>query len=252
MTVTRRKATKKRRKKKTTRKSKEGAMTNSDTAMAALDTWATPAVSSSDIVIPRLLAMQGLSEMVIDGKAKFGEFRESLSGKLLGSLEKPVEFIPFFLDKKWIVEVKKPGGKFEYSRIEKVTPLNEAHPFECDGLGDEKEKWTKVYEFYVLLPGEVELGASLPYILSFSRTSFRAGRKLLTQMYVTNRAAKKVPAAQVMSLVGKKTENDQGTFVVMDVKTSRAAKDEEVKAAYDWMKTIQSGASKADGEEVPF
>ena len=44
-----------------------------------LGEWGIPEVMSSDILIPKILPMQPLSELVTDDKALAGEFRDSVS-----------------------------------------------------------------------------------------------------------------------------------------------------------------------------
>ena len=64
-----------------------------------LNAWGDAPVSARDIIIPKILAMQGLSELVTDGKAKFGDFVDSVTHQVLGSIDKPLEFVPFHMTK---------------------------------------------------------------------------------------------------------------------------------------------------------
>ena len=76
--------------------------------------------SASDIQIPRLLICQPGSPAVVDGDAKFGEYRSNLDMSLLGSDKKPLEFIPISLYKVWHI---KEGS--DLKDVVKVTPQNE-------------------------------------------------------------------------------------------------------------------------------
>jgi len=77
-------------------------------------------------------------------------------------------------------------------------------------------------DFYLLVPAEVEAGTELPYVVTFKRTSLKAGKKLAMQMFVRNFQAGKVPAAIVHDLSGKSVQNDDGEYVVSDVTKKRS------------------------------
>jgi hypothetical protein len=210
-----------------------------------LDDWGQSEISSKDIVIPKILAMQGLSELVSEGKAKLGDFVDSISGEVLGSIEKPVEFVPFHMEKVWIISVKKKGeSKFEFDRYEPVTPQNMDYPFEAQ-VGDDMVKYEYTLQFYVLLPHDT----SMPYVLSFKSTSLRSGKVLSTQMYVRNRAAGLTPPSYTMLLGGKKEKNDKGTFIVMDTRVKGRTPAELETECLNWYKVIKAGGAKVAAEK---
>ena len=213
-----------------------------------LEGWGeAPAVDADDIVIPKILAMQGLSQLVADGVAKYGEFRDSVDHKLIGSCDEPFEFIPLHMEKVWIV-FKKVDGKETFDTIIPVTAENRTAALNetVQGVGIRRDL---TYNFYVLLPGELKDGGAIPYLISFRRTSSKAGKVLATQMYMKNRAIGKSPAAKVMKLIGNKTKNDFGNFVVMDVTSGRDANADEQQVALDWYKTINKSKTKVDNSD---
>lgn len=210
-----------------------------------LDDWGQGDISSRDLIIPKILAMQGLSDLVTEGKAKIGDFVDSVAGTVLGSIEKPLEFIPFHMEKVWIISKRKKGeSKYEFDRYEAVTAQNQDYPFE-ETVGEEEIKYEYTLQFYVLLPSDT----SMPYVLSFKSTSLRSGKVLSTQMYIRNRAAGLVPPAYVIELGGKKEKNDKGTFVVMDVKPKSKTPDALISECLNWLKVIKSGAHKVAAEK---
>lgn len=213
-------------------------------ATMSMDAFGDGGVTSSDIVIPKILAMQGLSNLVTEGKAAFGDFAESLSGTVIGNIDSPIEIIPFHLHKVWI-RSKWNGKKFEFVSMEDVTAANENYPWE-EVVGGEKFKNEKCFNFYCLRPDDM----TLPYIVGFKSTSLKAGKQLATQMYVKNKADGKVPPAKVISLGGTRKKNDDGTFVVLDISAKRDSTTEEIMECLNWFKTIKSGATKADNSDV--
>lgn len=215
-----------------------------------LNAWGVPAmnINARDIQIPKILAMQPGSNAVTAGEAKFGEFRDSLSGNLVGDVKNPIDFIPFFMEKVFVV-MRLDKGQYKFNRQVPIVPAIEDHDFEHKE-GEWQEKWYRTLNFYVLLPQEVADGSAIPYILSFRSSSARAGQKLATTMYMKNLKAGKTPPAMTMSLSGATQKNDKGTFVVMDVKEKRASTSEEIASAFEWVKTVLSGRVKVDHSDL--
>ena len=223
-------------------KKKESAVANQE----LMEAWGTPTVSSKDIIIPKILCMQGLSELVMDDDhpAKMGDFVDSMTNEIIGDYnKKPVAFIPFHLHKVWIIS-KKTGSDFEFDRIEDVTPMNEGKPW-TEVINGVEYKNEYTMNFYVLRPEDM----SLPYIISFKGMSGKAGKILSTQMFVRNAAAGKIPPAYVMELSGSKDKNDKGTFITLATKVSRESTSAEVEAAFTWFKTVQAGQVKSHEEQ---
>lgn len=215
----------------------------------SVDAWGAPEIGSQDILIPKILLMQGLSQFVADGVAQIGEFRDSVSSAMLGNVATPIHFIPVHIDKTWVLS-KKTGDRFKYQTMIPVTRDNES--MEWEYTDEEGVLCRRDYTMtcYCLLPSDVAAGLPMPYTISFRRTSMRAGKKLFTQMYIRNRQAGQVPPAQVMELSAKREKNDQGTYMVLDIAPVRPASQEEVIAAFDLYKTIQGGSVKVDHSDI--
>lgn len=215
------------------------------TASMDMGAWGTPQVSASDIIIPKILCMQGLSVLVADDKAKMGDLVDSMTQEVIGNCaKKPVQFIPFHMEKILIVS-KLVGTDYSFDHIENVTSENENRPYE-EVIGPDTFKNEFAMNFYVLRPEDM----SLPYIISFKGMSRKAGKILATQMFVRNAAAGKIPPAFVMELSGTKTKNDKGTFYVLESKAVRESSQEEVNSAFTWYKTVNSGGVKAHEDSV--
>lgn len=221
-----------------------------------LDAWGGgQTVTANDIIIPKILPLQYMSEKLKKKQGEYGEFRDTINNHLFGDLKTPFEFIPFYMEKKWIefdmVPQKAGASKREFKQIVKIqdNPMlpgyNDELPLSEPGI--ERDR---IMDFYVLIPSEVKAGEALPYVLSFRRTSLKAGKKLAHQMFIRNRVAKKVPAATVMLLSGNSVQNDQGEFVVQDVSVSRAATPEELVAAKHWFDMVGKGAVKVDDSDL--
>lgn len=212
-------------------------------------------VGSNDVVIPKILPMQGLSDMVVEEKAKIGEFRDSLSGDLLGSIADPMVIVPFYVQKAWDILEEDDEGDFKWTETIPLieNPLeagyNDNLPWE-DTVNGIKIKRVRRMNFFVLVPKEMEKGNSIPYILSFKSTSLREGKKLFTQMYVRNAKARKAPCAYAFVLGGTKQKNEKGTFVVPTVTLGRESTPQEMAEALEWFKTIKKGKVKVDDSDL--
>lgn len=213
-----------------------------------MNMWAPQEVSSSEIIMPKLMVMQGLSELVTDGKAMFGEFRDSLTGGKLGGLDTPFEFIPFHLEKLLYVTSRK-AGTVEDFKFDEALPLDamtENLPWN-DTVGDREVKRSQVYNFYCINPSDL----SMPIIVTFKGMSLRNGKVLNTMAFVKSFIAGSFPPANHYLLKGVKTSNDRGTFVVISTEQGEKSTNEEIMAAAKWKKMLDSGEAKAHAEQAP-
>lgn len=226
------------------------------TAATDLSEWGGgQVVTSNDIIIPKILPMNFMSDKVKNGEAAYGELRDTLSNTKFGDLQTTFEFIPFYMEKKWfefsIVTNRAGAKKREFSKVVPVQD-NPAKPGYNDDLpyAEENLERDRVMDFYVLIPSEIKAGTSMPYVLSFRRTSIKAGKKLATQIFLANARAGKVPAAVAMSLSAKSVQNAEGEYVVMDVTPARESKSEEITECLKWLKLIRAGATKVDESDA--
>ena len=210
-----------------------------------LSAWGVEETTTKDLLIPRLMIMQGLSQNVMDGKAKMGDIVDSMTNEVLGGRDKPLEFLPFKVEKIFYVEEWK-DGSWKFSAIEKVTQENVNTPNEVVRDG-KKFKYTYTLNFFVLIEGK-----GLPYLLAFKSTSMRAGKALFTQMYVSNRALGKAPCANWMNLVVTQTKNDKGTYATIAAQPSKEASREDQLKALDWFKTLEASKFETHEEEKSF
>lgn len=217
--------------------------------------WAAPTMSSQDIVIPKILAMQGLSVAVTEGKAQMGEFRDSISNNLIGTIDKPFEAIPFYVDKVWDILEEQADGSFKWKKTIPVVdnPKDASYndnwkwEAEVDGL---KVKNVRRYNFYFLLPSEIAQGTAIPYIFSFKSTSIKEGKKLFTQMYMRNIRAGLPPAAFKIQVSGKREKNQKGVYIVPTYSLAARASAEELQECLAWIGTIKQGRVKIDESDV--
>ena len=206
------------------------------------DAFGTEDIDQEDLIIPKILAMQGLSQLVSAGKAKFGDMVDSLTEEVLGGVDKPIQFIPFKTAKQWIV-----FHDNDYKETVSYTPANHDWPIEevVDGVNIRRDK---VLQFYCLLPEQIESGEFLPYVLSFRRTSYYAGRKL-SSAFARLRMFKKPAFSKVFELSVDKQVNDKNqAYMVFDTSTVRNSSIDEMRACKTWYDLVKG--NKVDDSDL--
>lgn len=221
------------------------------------ESWGSEGTDNSDILIPKILLMQGLSQYVAQEKAQMGDLVDSVTGEVLGSgREKDfsaVKIIPLMQFKNW-THYLKVGDKWEYKGTEMWNATNAGTPryeeYQKDG---QTYRSDSALNFYVLVVNDNKV-QDLPYLVSFRRTSFRAGQKLVTHFTKCQLAAKAgapiPPAATTFDLASRKVQNDQGTFYVFDLFGTSPTNGDWMPTAYSWYQTLKAGSHKVDESDL--
>jgi len=133
----------------------------------------------NDYIIPRVKMLQALSPEVIEGTLKSGQVINSLTLDIL-----PEIFIPIFKFTNWIRwnprnknDPNFDGNYAPGALIWKSNNPEDEKVKEEGAWGDNGEVplATKYLNFFTIFPGH-----PMPLILSFSKTSYKAGKKLIT------------------------------------------------------------------------
>lgn len=223
----------------------------------------------SDIIIPKVLLMQGLSDFVAKRQANLGDIVRSTTGEKLGNPEKPVEFIPLsFPQSYWVIE-QKINGKFKYKTTVPRDAKNSGDEwtFWSDQNGNEVSKSTlnaiesrRVQRLacYALLPSDIEAElaekkkaengempdlskALTPVLLSFRSLSFKAGKEVVT--FFTQAASFKTQAWRyVLKLTCHHEQNDKGQFYLLGVDRNKppVVKEELLPVVEYWVNVVNS------------
>ena len=124
---------------------------------------------ADDLLIPKVLLMQGLSKLVTREGKKAGTFVNSLTKEDMGV---EVKFVPVVMTKYF--DLLKPQGDkmvFEGRVFDKNDPKLKNRRMFNDG--DLKANCNSVMSFICVVNGE-------PVVISFSKTSYKTGKKLFT------------------------------------------------------------------------
>lgn len=171
-------------------------------------------ISQDDLILPRLELTQALSPIVVQGDAKPGALLNSVDKTDLGD---EVTIIPVILRKNFIRWIPRDqGGGMLWKSDDPSDPrVIEETKFGPDG---QKPLATAYLNFLCMIEGE-----SMPIVVSFSNTSYTAGRRLLTMA--------KMNGGDLFShsykLSAKSRTNRKGTFFVLEVEEGGLAKKED-------------------------
>lgn len=219
-------------------------------------------VESKDLLIPKILLMQGQSEKVLDGTCKPGDIIKSTTGELYGSARekdsKPLKFIPIYMYKTWVKHeiLSKTGGKLKLQYVETypVTPNNTSQKWEST---EEIEgvvrnfKHVKNINFYVILEQDWGNPLAVPHVLTFRSTSSKAA-DLVEGWFAECNVAQKarvpknpkgelmLPFARAFELSGKMEQDDDNTWYVFKTadKGAITQDDPRITQAFNWYQTV--------------
>lgn len=230
-------------------------------------------VVGSDVLIPRLLLMQGISPLVTSRKAQIGDIVRSTTGQKLGDPEKPIHIVPISMVSSWLNFQEMEQGQPKYRGMEKRYSANEHSPWEYTGEGGVPMFRRKAVMLYALIPSDVEhyekeiaeaiasgempdLNKTvLPVVLTFQSTSFKyAGRKCATFFNMVAANAKRVPGlvpyGYSMELICREEKNGTNSWYVFDFGKSASLKNKAItEEASRWASILSAGAVKMDAEE---
>ena len=217
-------------------------------------------VSQEDLILPRATLIQPLSP----------EMQEELEGVrpgvIINSLTKktlPAEFIPIFLFKNWVrfnprnsddpgyVSIVEPGKMIWRSSDPNDPRVIAESKFGSNG---EQPLATSFLNFFSFFPGE-----DMPIILSFSKTSFKTGKQLLS----LSKFATGDMFSRKYKLGSKLVQNAKGSYHIFTVTPAGKVDDESFKVCETFWKDFSPKSSaiivhdevengEPDNEERPY
>jgi len=223
----------------------------------------TEEILNSDVILPRVMLMQGASEAVAQRTAQLGDIIRSTTAEKLGDPDAPFLFIPLTFKNKWLIqEIQEGKSKHLFRGFEARNAANEHLPWDYE-LDGKQMKRVKMLDVYALLPGDVDaeekavadLAESgelpdlndtlLPVVISFKATSYKAGQAVVTHFTKAKGMAEKTgnpaikPHAYTMSLGCAMDSNDSGDFYIYKCTTAGRLSKSQAMAADLWHKILQ-------------
>lgn len=191
-------------------------------------------ITSQDLRLPRVALLQALSPQVQSQPEIYrqGMFIDTLTQDVLTA---PVSFIPVFIFKnviKW--KPRNEGG----GMLWKTTTITPEVAKELQWNGTTKPTADLYYNAVCLLDGQ-----SVPIIISFCKTSLKAGQDLATLATLSGYSWK-----FKYTLESVKTTKDNNTFYVMRVKRGVLTTPEETQEAADLYEQVKGMSIETDYE----
>jgi hypothetical protein len=233
-------------------------------------------VDTADVLIPKLLIMQPISELVTEGKAGAGSIIRSTTQAFLGGKKGGddlfVPFIPLLVFKDWAL-LQKPKGsnKFEFRAKEAFTADNANRPWNFTGKDGTEWQANANINLFALLPADIDRNALarkrlmesgelpdpqdalMPVLIQFTRTSYHVGKEVST--HFAQAADMGVPAAvTTLSIYTELVKGEKGSFFVYKLGTRGKTTPEQLTVAKKWFLTLskaQNAGNLKVHEEEP-
>lgn len=238
-------------------------------------------ILATDITVPSLLLMQGLSDFVTERKAQLGDIVRASTVEKLGEPGKVIPFVPLKITTAW-AEQEKVGQKFEFRRLLERTPQNEHLPwsfwrnlqgdtFDRPGqLGANAWRRVKSINVFAMLPHDIDAfeaelakaaaegdipdlaKTAMPVSISFRSTSFNAGKDVTTHYLHIAEAAEKAnlpnlrPWHYQLGLTCVPDKNEKGSFFVWKVTPAQKLDRKYLPTIEKWVKRVNQGNVKVD------
>lgn len=213
--------------------------------------WDADVTDMSDVLIPQLKLMQPGSGLVVDGKAAFGDIINSVTNEVVCKSGGTIDLIPIMIYKEWAhweVTTDPKTGKdvstFLYK--EPWAPSNANYP-KTEEKDGKRYAHVAVINCFMCSADNLE---ELPYLVSFQKTSYTAGRALSTHFQM-GQAKKYIPWSQVFCLSTIKQKRDTQNWCIFDVTSLKQCTTEQYKVAEKWRATLtQSKVQVDEADEV--
>lgn len=224
-------------------------------------------ILKSDVIIPKLLLMQGLSDFVNERKAQQGDIMRSTTIEKLGDPEHPISFIPLTFTNDWRLEEEE-NGKYKFRGNEPRTAKNEDSPWEFEKNGT-RWKRTKVINVFALLPQDIKAEQAevekfkttgempdlnktlLPVVISFRSTSYNAGKAVATHFAKAAAMAKYgvKPYGFSLQLKCYADKNEKGAYYVYEIGQGGQVSAAELEKAHEWYQILSTQKVQVDESE---
>lgn len=198
----------------------------------------------SDILIPKILLMQGPSQLVAEGKAAQGDMLNSVTGEKLGDKTKGVTFVPLTHFKTMTV-MRSKDGMFVYDHTEPWTTAHALKQWE-ETLNGTKYRNYPTLNFYIMLEKDLQAtGNAMPALISFKSTSIKAGKKLVNHFAMANDIGR-AACSGMLTLTCSVQKGDKGPYHSFDVKFEKDTPAEYAPKIERWLRILKQNKVKVD------
>lgn len=223
--------------------------------------WGPTEMSASDILMPRVLLMQGTSDLVKNKRTKsVGDLIDSVSHATLLSAKdaqagKTIEMVPLHAYKTWIINKMDPATKkFKFFSQEPMLPGEEKLPWDFSQYNEKlrmDEYFRRIYRInvYALIKDQIGSEDCIPYLVSFQVFSLTEGKKIATHFMKAARNNKPPFCKTFLLGSGGATSKSGDTFEIFKADIGSDFPQSEWAVPYKWYQEIRAGKLKADEDE---
>ena len=187
--------------------------------------------SIEDLDLPHALLLQPTSPQVVapDSKLKAGKVVDSYFSE-----ELPATFIPISVSKRWVkYRSQEEGGGVEWSTRDALDSRVEVEGKWKDG---QPPAATEIWDYVVFFEGKLDL----PMMISFSKTSFGAGRRLYSLFKFSKQDMWNRKYKYTAKMIQGKKKGKNVTYYVYIIDPAGEATKEERSAAMQWYTSFGS------------
>lgn len=230
-------------------------------AQFAAANWGNTELSAADMLMPRVLLMQGSSDLVKNKRTKaVGDMIDSVSHVTLLSAKdalagKTIEMVPLHAYKTWIINKLDPQTKkFKYFSQEPMLPGEDKLPWDFQVYNEQtrqQDVFKRIYRInvYALIKSQIGTEDCIPYLVSFQVFALNEGKKLTTHFMKAARN-NKPPFCKTFLLGSAGATSKSGdTFEIFKADLGADFPMSEWNVPYKWYNEIRAGKVKADDEE---
>lgn len=198
----------------------------------------------SDILIPKLLLMQGPSQLVAEGKAAQGDMINSVTGQKLGDKTQTINVVPLTHFKTMTV-MRDKGGMYVFDHAEPWTVSHTSKPWE-ETVNGAKYRNYPTLNFYVMLETDLkENKSAMPLLLSFKSTSIKAGKKMVNHFAMASEIGQK-PCSGILTLSCVVKKGEKGPYHAFDIVFNKNTPAEYGPALLKWERILKTNKVKVD------
>ena len=220
--------------------------------------WGTEELDSADVLISRILCMQGLSKPVKRKDRAEGDLVDSVTKELLAPQGEPLAIVPLTTFKT-IEHRKKNPLRIIKTDPYKVGVCVGAPPYlYTDQSNGEEVSMYPTINFYVVLGKELGVAGMVPKLLSFNSTNYTVG-KILATFFAKCKEAKVPPASTTWNLSTISVERGGNSWFSFALAKLSDTDQKHMGVLYKWFKIVQAGVTvdtektvDATEEDVPF
>lgn len=202
------------------------------------------AIDMNDVAFPKLIAMQPISEGVVDGIYSAGDIINSITGEVVGGVKKELEVYPLRYRKYYKVE-KGTSGEKEWVRAEPITSkedMDKDWDFEENGILMTRRP---VLEVFLHAPSVSEL----PFLWRIQGMSYKNMNKtFITMAFALPQAQKKAPFIRSLMIRTEKESNEKGSYFVYKFKLGKMTDASTYALCNQWYETTKSAKIEQDQE----